>query len=1388
MKTRQTKHPLIFLWLYLSAIIGYGQDEDFRFEHITEQNGLSNNAITSIYQDSEGFMWIGTANGLNKYDGYNFTILRHDPNAPQHSLRHNQISDIHEDREGRLWVTTSGGGFHEVDKYTGKVTRYEIMPRSSFEWNYLMSIYEDQDENLWICGFGGLALFDREAEEFTLYPAPGEPTSGKAPAVFSIARDSANRIWAGTTSGLYQFHQATGEFTYVEMDSSIDPQDFWCNYLYLDKEEILWIGTDIGVHGRKGEGLFRMDTKEDLPSFTRFNPGGLISNKIYWNGIYEDDQGYMWVYGSEGLHRINKQTDQVLNFEYDPLKPTSLSHENVYAVYQDSEGTYWIGTAHGINKASTSTGMFQTYQRIPAHASDIHDENAVSALLEDHTGTIWLGYSGSAPHGNPRGSLFQFDPNTKTIESLSIKDKNAGDLADNQVLSFLEDSKKRLWVGTGTALNLLDRKTGDFRHYDCEIPIWNMDEGASGKIWIGGKTGMASFDPKNEKFIYYKYDPKDTTRLKHLFVFDILASYTGEIWAATEAGIARLNSDTDVFTHLLPSETPSPKHLNDISVMTLYEDQEGIVWIGTRMGGLNRFDPSSNTFTHFTTREGLPSNTIFSIVGDDKGALWLGTNKGISHFTPEDRSFQNFDVSDGLPSSFAGVGFFSSSGKLLFGTDNGFVIFNPDSIQDNTTVPPVYITGFQVMDEERAVPAEPIELAHDENFLSFDFVALNYDAPEKNQYAYMLEGVDKDWVYSDTRRFASYTNLDPGEYTFRVKASNNDGIWNEEGSFLHITILPPWWQTSWAYALYAILGLSFLYSLRQYTVKRERLKHELSIQRMEAEKMHEVDQLKSRFFANISHEFRTPLTLLLGPLDKLMAEPAYAQERSLFSMMQRNAQRLLHLINQLLDLSRLEAGRMKADVKAGAIVPFLKSIGLSFTPLAERQQISYHFQYPNDHPVVYFDADKLEKIITNLLSNAFKFTPTGGCITFSAQLHAAEKSITTPVQKPQDAADLSLLELKVEDSGVGMTEEQLAHVFHRFYQADDSQQGIEGSGIGLSLVRELVELYGGEVTATSKAGEGSCFTVKLPLWQASFAEIIVDQQTTANGKEQLLPSAASGYESNGKSIDEDTPPDGAAPEEAPLDGAPLILIVEDNADVRAFIRENLQAVYQLMEAADGVQGYQQATEQIPDLILSDVMMPKMDGVELCAKLKADEKTAHIPVILLTAKASGGDKIEGLKTGADDYIIKPFKADELLVRIKNLIESRKKLREQFSREITLQPRSVKVSSADERFLLRLMEIMEEHMADFTFGVEALGKALGMSRVQLYRKLKALTNQSPGDFIRMMRLKRAAELLAQDSGSIAEVAYAVGFNDPSYFSKSFHKQYGQTPSEYVAAAIS
>ena len=789
-------------------------------------------------------------------------------------------------------------------------------------------------------------------------------------------------------------------------------------------------------------------------------------------------------------------------------------------------------------------------------------------------------------------------------------------------------------------------------------------------------------------------------------------------------------------------------------------------------GGLNRLNPGTHVFTHFTTREGLPSNQVNSIVGDDRGNLWLGTDQGLCRFNIVTNICQNFVKSDGLPDNFFMTGSISRrNGNLFLGTMNGLVLFHPDSIKETVKTLPVYITSLKVREKLVSVSLDQnIELPHQENFLSFDFTAINYNSPEKTRYAYQLEGIDSDWVPCGSRRFASYTDLNPGSYAFRVKASIDNNVWNEAATTIKIVIHPPWWKTWWAYGLYTLLGVSLLFGMVQYSVSRERLRNDLRLQRLEAEKMHEVDHLKSRFFANISHEFRTPLTLILGPLDKLLSRETN-QDKPLYQIMQRNAKRLLDLVNQLLDLSKLEAGNMRLENKPASIITFLKTIALTFTSLAESKQIQFRHKYPTEDSVLYFDADKLEKILTNLLSNAFKFTPTGGKITVSAFLSNGEGH-ALPQMSKKLAGDLpSILEISVQDNGAGISNDQAQKIFERFYQTDTSAtREHEGSGIGLALVRELVDLHGGEIAVESQPGVGACFTVRLPLVAADFEQLTIVENTGVAGEQSPPRFNDEAYQVDNLS----------APE---TEGAPLILIVEDNADIRHFIRESLLPDYQVKEAADGLEGYRLAVETIPDLILSDLMMPKMDGVELCRKLKLENKTDHIPIIMLTAKAGSESKIEGLETGADDYIIKPFEAAELLARIKNLIEGRKKLRERFSREITLQPASIAITSMDEKLLQHVMQIMEEHMADSDFGVEAFCREAGMSRTQLHRKLKALTDQSTGDFIRIMRLKRAAELLTNHAGSIAEVAFMVGFNDPSYFTKCFQKQFGRTPSAFT-----
>ncbi|MDF9797075.1 signal transduction histidine kinase/ligand-binding sensor domain-containing protein/CheY-like chemotaxis protein [Catalinimonas alkaloidigena] len=1232
MKSRIAPITISLLLFYLHPCTCHAQNEDFHFEQLSERQGLSNNNVWSIIQDSEGFMWFGTLDGLNKYDGYSFTVLKPDPEDPENTLHHNIISDIHEDREGRLWVTTFGGGFHQIDKSTGKVTRFEIRANYTGFWNTLGSIYEDKEGFLWISAVGGVARFDPISHQFMLYPHPARHGMN-----LTSIEDEKGRFWAGHERGVYLLDRKTGEYMPFLLDSTLAQQPgVWS--LYIDKKGILWAGTN-------GEGLFCLDTQQEPTRFARFDPEGLINKTFFWsfNGIYEDLQGYLWISTFEGLQRINKETQEVFTFPYDPMKPGSISHERVKTVYQDRTGAFWIGTENGVNVAHAK--KFLTYQITPTLPSVWLKENEIGSLVEDHTGMIWLTNSLFSINKE----LYQFDPETGQAKHFPTYLSHSSERAAGNVLSVYEDREKRLWVGTSEALLLLDRNTKKFTQYLTDITVQCIDEDTSGMLWLGGNMGISSFDPESSHFEYYLFDINDSASLApqsnsviHSFdVIDLIVSSTGEIWIGyLGAGVDRFNSQTGTFTHYLPdSDSPKGK-LNDRDLRALYEDKDGIIWIGTMLGGLNRFDPLTNSFDYYTEHDGLPNNHIASIISDNNGNLWLGTNQGISRFNPQTKEFRNYDITDGLPANhFQGGDAYRCNDKLMFGSLNGFTIFYPDSIKSNTKEPPVYITNFQVMEEEREVPSHSINLPYDENFISFDFVALNYDAPEKNQYAYMLEGLDKDWVHSDTRRFASYTDLDPGEYTFRVRASNNDGIWNEEGTFLQVIILPPWWQTGWAYALYTILGLGLLYSLRQYTVKRERLKHELNIQRLEAEKMHEIDRMKSRFFANISHEFRTPLTLILGPLDKLLTE-ADESRKELYQMMGRNAARLLNLINQLLDLAKLEAGSLELNLQPYALLPFLKGIVLSFSSLAERKNIKYNFQYPLENPVLYIDADKLEKVITNLLSNAFKFTPTGGEVLFSAFLKQEEGKTKN-----------CLLEIQVKDSGMGITEAQQSRIFNRYYQADTTKE--EGSGIGLSLVSELVNLHQGNISVESEPDNGSCFYVTIPLEKADFEEVQIHEHE----------------EPISKKISEDTLPLQTTED---IVEAPHILLVEDNEDVRSFIKYILQDMYQVSWAGDGQEGLQKAIEYIPDLILSDVMMPQMDGITLCEKLRQEEKTSHIPIIMLTAKASGGDKIEGLKTGADDYIIKPFQAEELLIRIENLITSRQQLREQLADRLAWSP--------------------------------------------------------------------------------------------------------------------
>jgi signal transduction histidine kinase/DNA-binding response OmpR family regulator len=889
-------------------------------------------------------------------------------------------------------------------------------------------------------------------------------------------------------------------------------------------------------------------------------------------------------------------------------------------------------------------------------------------------------------------------------------------------------------------------------------------------------TGMIKESGSFKRFRDNIRLPDNPRYLNSPEVTSICEDGDGFLWiGTTTGGLSKFYPKSELFIHF-KHEQQNAQSISSNRIVCLYNDKMNRLWIGTFGGGLNLYDDQNNSFTHFMAKDGLPHNTIKAISEDNNGNLLITTSNGISIFDPDKKIFNNFDGSDGLQGTDFNPGSVfrdEASGELFFGGTNGLNIYSAESVPVSSMLPEIVITEFKIFDKPAQQYSQSIikkdkngddkiVLSHNENFISFEFAALDFTSPEKNKYAYMLEGFDKEWIYSGSKREATYTNLDPGRYTFKVKASNSDGQWNETGISVPFIIEPPFWKTWWAYSFYVLLIAAGFLSIRKYELNRIHLRNKLKLKEFESTKLLEVNKIKSTFFANISHEFRTPLTIILGSLDKLKKEMAVISDIKEYDVMKRNASRLLQLINQLLELSRIESGNVTLSITESDIVSFIKRTAATFTSLAYQKNQKIYFNgkeiesaVVNNEILLCFDKKKTETVFYNLLSNAIKFSPEG-------------EKIKIKILRDNEFVKITLI-----NTGVEIPPENLNKVFERFYQVDDSGiRNFEGTGIGLALAKEYVELHNGKIEVESGSNE-TIFNVYLKTGKSHFNP----DQISATETEEL---------SSGAETSEFEMPDIFTQEvlnsELLEDDRTSILIVEDNFDLREMIKGNLKDNYAILEADNGKTGFAIAEEKIPDLIISDIMMPEMDGYELSRLIKTNEKTNHIPVIILTAKASQEDKIGGLETGADDYLIKPFDEQELKVRVRNLIKIRQQMREKFQSQMLIKPGEVIIPSTQKTFIDKLIKVIEINISNENFSVEVLCNEVGMSRSQLHRKIKAVTNQSTSEFIRNFRLQRAAELLKQDAGNIAQICYMVGFNSQNYFTKMFQNLYGKTPLEY------
>lgn len=1374
----KTLFPIAFLFFLLlvgPAGRSLAQSGKIQFEHLTIEQGLSHNLVIAMMQDRKGYLWFGTGNGLNKYDGYRFTHYEFDPHD-QASLPKNQVISLWEDQDGIIWVGTAESTCR-FNPRTEKFTRLEKSAANPYAFKYAQAFNEDREGNLWVAGSfeGELRQIDRKTGKFsaTNYAAMlGADSSSKyTQNPYTLFKDKSGTLWIGNSTGLHRLHllpQQGGKASKVSFThyrhQPTNPSSLSHNRvagIFEDHRGILWVITmqgTLNAFDRESGRFTHYPLETDKTVFL---------NNTLETKIMEDQAGNLWFGTFNGLYKLDKERQKFTTYRHNPIDLKGLTNDAIYDILVDQAGILWVATIEGLDKLDPRRKPFGLYRHDPANPGSL-STNQITAICEDQAGTVWVGTKG--------GGLNALNKTTGQFTHYRHDAQDATSLRSDEVGAVLEDRNDALWVGNGQVLSRLDRKSGKFRHFPLihpfllnpvSSPIFTICQVRDGTFWLGTSNGIINFDPGTAKSVHYPYDPDHPERISDWWALAILEDSKGNLWIGPGSqALTRFDRKTGTFTQY-KTHQHSPGSIPSHTVSSIYEDSKGNLWFGTGEGGLCRFDHATETFTTYSKKQGLAGNAVFSILEDNEGNLWLGTNNGLSRFSSDNQTFTNYTADDGLQSNFfaaiytEGAAFKGKDGTLYFGGNSGLNAFKPVAIRSNTYVPPVVITRFTLFDKPMPGKheAREVELDYDENFFSIEFAALNYTSSHKNRYVYQLEGVDKDWVYSGSRRQASYTDIGYGRYVFRVKGSNNDNIWNDKPTTFTIIIRPPFWKTWWAYIGYAALFLAGLLLARREVVRQERLKANLKVKQVESAKLRELDTMKSHFFANISHEFRTPLALIQGSVEKLKMQHPLPQAQAGFKLIERNTRRLLELINQLLDLSRLEAGKLALHLEPGELHGFLTVLAASFTSLYQSKQITYQYQLPDDPVYVLFDRDKLEKILTNLLANAFKFTPPHGKVRFTGRIQEKDETHCS-------------LQVTLQDTGVGIPEKQLSRIFDRFHQVDPSAtRSYEGTGIGLALVKELVDLHGGRIDVESREGIGTTFSLLLPF------QLTAAPPGDPEGQEKdLTPPAAAHL----PELESSEP----CPTSNPVaETAIQILVVEDNTELRCFISEQLSQHYRVSEAQNGLQGYRQALETGPDLVISDVMMPEMDGVALCEKLKTDERTSHIPIILLTAKADLESKLEGLQTGADDYLTKPFKLEELQVRIHNLLENRRKLRERFSRQITLNPKEITVTSTDERFLQKALSVVEAHMANAEFDVETFSKEIGMSRAQLHRKLTALSGLSANEFIRSLRLKRAASLLLQHQGNVSEVAYQVGYSSLNYFTKCFRDFHGQTPTEYL-----
>lgn len=1329
------KSKLIFAGLILSVLAINAQSP---VSYLGINQGLSNNAVTCIYQDHDGFMWFGTYDGLNKYNGYSFHVFRNII-GDTISLLDNHIYKINSDGNNNIWVGCSKG----ISIYNPLHSRF-FSPQFTKLHSQKPEPLSDQavaiekiEDKIFVgTSNNGLIVFPKGSYTGKQIECAGSENAGYN--VSCITYDSSRHIvWLIVTGlGLCQYDFKTEK---ILLKNSTVKQGR-CIYINTDGE--LLIGNQQGVYRLNGN-AFMPDIRVPVMDV---------------RSIVEDAKHELWIASDgNGLWSIPADGNKATPF---PSGDNSLNSNVVYDLYVDKEGRKWIGTLRGgVNIVEENKSSFETISYNNGNGGTVND--FILSFCEDHKSNIWVGTDGAG--------LRYWDRATNSFTKY-IHNSTRSSISSNFITSITQDSKNDIWISTWAGgINKLNKLNNSFKHYTCYNPaqnreekdVWFTYEDSKKRLWASAtNTGhLYTYNRATDKFELFDNSVGDFQAM--------VEDRAGNLWAGNYTSLFLID----------PTEKKHKEFKIGYPVRCIHEDKKNNFWIGTEGGGLLLFDRETGKYERFTIKEGLPNNTILQLLEDKSGNFWLSTYFGLCRFNPSLRVSRNFTQSDGLQSnqfSF-NAALTLKSGEFLFGGIKGFNIFYPEKVLDKKQIPDLFLTDLRIDNtpfEEniryvtgyRENKISHITVPFDKAVLSLDFVALEYSGPDKIKYAYFLKGWDKGWNIVDNIRTANYSRLQEGSYTFYVKAMNTDGAWSEGKELLSIKILPPWYRTWWAYLIYiaTITGIIYLYLL--YYKRQERLRYEVKLALMDKEKEKELTEKKIAFFTHISHEFRTPLTLIVNPLKELFADITTEPVHKKLNMIQRNAKRLLSLVDQLLLFRKADAVDQQLHMEYFDLSEACNDVYLSFSHLAVSKKINLIFNKPGYELPLYGDKEKIEIILFNLLSNAIKYTPSGGTISLLIEETA------------------SLLNIHVKDSGYGIPVNVGNKLFDSFYQANNTEKASQtGFGIGLYVSQKLAQAHFGNLSYKSTPGNGATFTLTLP---KGVTHVLNPAAMNVNNEKQtiikeLVEDLAEHITLDDKDVVRDN--DSKVIDKI-TSGLPTMVIVDDNDELRNYIRGIFGQKFNIYEADDGVPAFELINKELPDIVISDLVMKKMDGIELCRKMKESSNLAHIPVILLTGSSSDQSKLRGIECGAEDYINKPFDKELIVARVQNILMARNRLQQYFFNVVTLKPTSY-IDSDNKEFLERCIRIIDDNMDNPDFTIQVFSQQIGMSHPSLYKRIKSVSGLTVNVFIRYLRLRKAAELLINTNNTIVEVTYITGFNDMKYFREQFFKLFGMNPSEYV-----